>query len=32
MPRLLAMHDLIESNGVFVAHAKRFLIEARKPT
>lgn len=29
--RLLAMHRLIQSQGPFVAYAKRFLIEARKP-
>jgi SAM-dependent methyltransferase len=30
-PRLVAMHELIEREGVFTAHAQRFLIEARKP-
>lgn len=29
--RLVAMHDEIERRGSFVAHAQRFLIEARKP-
>ena len=29
--RLVAMHDAIERQGAFVAHAQRFLIEARKP-
>ena len=30
--RLLALHDLIERDGAFVAHSSRTLIEARKPT
>jgi len=30
--RLLAMHDVIQRDGAFVAHSERFLIEARKPT
>ncbi|WP_405874323.1 methyltransferase domain-containing protein [Streptomyces zaomyceticus] len=30
--RLLQLHDRIESEGPFVAHTTRFLIEARKPT
>ena len=30
--RLRALHDKIERDGPFVAHATRFLIEARKPT
>ena len=29
--RLLQLHDRIESEGPFVAHTTRFLIEARKP-
>lgn len=29
--RLLALHERIEQEGPFVAHAKRFLIEATKP-
>jgi SAM-dependent methyltransferase len=29
--RLVALHDRIETDGRFVAHARRFLIEARKP-
>jgi SAM-dependent methyltransferase len=29
--RLVAMHDEIESQGSFVSHAQRFLIEVRKP-
>ncbi|MEV4947806.1 class I SAM-dependent methyltransferase [Streptomyces sp. NPDC053755] len=29
--RLRALHDRIESDGPFVAHTARFLIEARKP-
>jgi SAM-dependent methyltransferase len=29
--RLRALHDRIESEGPFVAHSARFLIEARKP-
>ncbi|MFD2422442.1 class I SAM-dependent methyltransferase [Amycolatopsis pigmentata] len=29
--RLAALHDHIEREGSFVAHAQRFLIEARKP-
>ncbi len=29
--RLLALHERIERDGAFVAHAKRFLLEARKP-
>ncbi|MFD8642644.1 methyltransferase domain-containing protein [Streptomyces zaomyceticus] len=29
--RLRQLHDLIESEGPFVAHTTRFLIEARKP-
>ncbi len=31
LPRLREMHDLIVSEGPFVAHSTRFLIEARKP-
>jgi SAM-dependent methyltransferase len=30
--RLAALHEQIERAGPFVAHAQRFLIEARKPT
>ncbi|TDB69551.1 class I SAM-dependent methyltransferase [Micromonospora sp. KC723] len=30
-PRLAALHDRIRAEGPFVAHARRFLIEARKP-
>ncbi|HEU0238149.1 MAG TPA: hypothetical protein VFR11_02565 [Micromonosporaceae bacterium] len=30
--RLRALHERIEAEGPFVAHATRFLIEARKPT
>ncbi|MCW7946771.1 methyltransferase type 11 [Streptomyces hygroscopicus] len=30
-PRLRSLHELIESEGPFVAHSTRFLIEARKP-
>ena len=29
--RLLALHEQIEREGLFVAHAERFLIEANKP-
>lgn len=29
--RLRELHELIESEGPFVAHSARFLIEARKP-
>jgi hypothetical protein len=29
--RLLALHEQIEDDGPFVAHATRFLIEATKP-
>ncbi len=29
--RLLALHEQIEREGPFVAHAERFLIEANKP-
>jgi hypothetical protein len=29
--RLAAMHELISATGPFVAHSKRFLIEARRP-
>jgi hypothetical protein len=29
--RLHAMHERIETDGVFVAHATRLLVEARKP-
>jgi SAM-dependent methyltransferase len=29
--RLAALHDRIQAEGPFVAHAERFLIEARKP-
>jgi hypothetical protein len=29
--QLAALHEVIEVNGCFVAHAQRFLIEARKP-
>jgi len=29
--RLRSLHDEIQGNGSFVSHAKRFLIEARKP-
>ncbi|HZC93833.1 MAG TPA: SAM-dependent methyltransferase, partial [Mycobacterium sp.] len=29
--RLREMHDQIEANGPFVAHATRLLVEARKP-
>jgi hypothetical protein len=29
--RLAALHDQIEAQGSFVAHAERFLIEARRP-
>jgi SAM-dependent methyltransferase len=29
--RLLALHEHIERNGPFVAHASRFLIEAKRP-
>ena len=29
--RLVALHDQIQRDGPFVAHAQRFLIEARKP-
>jgi SAM-dependent methyltransferase len=31
LPRLVAMHEHIGANGSFVAHAERFLIEARRP-
>jgi hypothetical protein len=31
LPRLAAMHEHIGANGSFVAHAERFLIEARRP-
>ncbi len=30
-PQLAELHRRIQANGPFVAHAKRFLIEARKP-
>ena len=30
-PQLRAVHDRIQAEGSFVAHSKRFLIEARKP-
>src|SRR5262245_17774569 len=30
--RLRALHEQIDADGAFVAHAARFLIEARKPT
>jgi SAM-dependent methyltransferase len=30
-PRLAALHELIQTDGPFVTHAQRFLIEARKP-
>ncbi|MEU8301650.1 class I SAM-dependent methyltransferase [Micromonospora sp. NPDC048909] len=30
-PQLLALHRRIRSEGTFVAHARRFLIEARRP-
>lgn len=30
-PQLAALHHLIETEGPFVAHTTRFLIEARKP-
>jgi SAM-dependent methyltransferase len=30
-PQLAAIHDRIRASGPFVAHAQRFLIEARKP-
>lgn len=30
--RLAALHDRIQAEGPFVSHAKRFLIEARKPS
>jgi SAM-dependent methyltransferase len=30
--RLRALHDHIEREGAFIAHASRFLIEARKPS
>jgi SAM-dependent methyltransferase len=30
--RLAELHDRIQAEGPFVAHAQRFLIEARKPT
>lgn len=29
--RLADLHDQIQRSGPFVAHARRFLIEARKP-
>ena len=29
--RLAALHEVIEADGAFVAHAQRFLIEARRP-
>jgi hypothetical protein len=29
--RLRSLHERIESDGPFVAHSTRFLIEARKP-
>jgi hypothetical protein len=29
--RLAALHQQIQAQGPFVAHAQRFLIEARKP-
>jgi hypothetical protein len=29
--RLRAMHEQIEADGAFVAHATRLLVEARKP-
>jgi hypothetical protein len=29
--QLRRMHDQIQAEGPFVAHARRFLIEARKP-
>jgi SAM-dependent methyltransferase len=31
-PRLAELHDRIQLEGSFVAHAQRFLIEARKPS
>ncbi|MDQ0794283.1 class I SAM-dependent methyltransferase [Streptomyces sp. B1I3] len=31
LPRLRSLHRLIETEGPFVAHSTRFLIEARKP-
>jgi SAM-dependent methyltransferase len=31
-PRLRAIHEQIETDGPFVAHAQRFLIEAHKPS
>ncbi|MFF5894961.1 methyltransferase domain-containing protein [Streptomyces argenteolus] len=31
LPRLRSLHRLIETEGPFVAHSSRFLIEARKP-
>ncbi|WP_043729214.1 class I SAM-dependent methyltransferase [Kutzneria sp. 744] len=31
LPQLRALHERIESEGPFVAHTKRFLIEVRKP-
>jgi hypothetical protein len=30
-PQLLRLHEKIQSDGPFVAHAQRVLIEARKP-
>jgi hypothetical protein len=30
-PRLAALHERIRSEGCFVAHARRVLIEARRP-
>ncbi len=29
--RLAELHDRIQADGPFVAHAQRFLVEARKP-
>jgi SAM-dependent methyltransferase len=31
-PRLRALHDLIQRDGVFIAHSTRHLVEARRPT
>jgi hypothetical protein len=31
LDRLRELHGLIESDGPFVAHSSRYLIEARKP-
>lgn len=30
-PQLRSLHERIETEGPFVAHSTRFLIEARKP-